>query len=58
MAGTSHSNSNSSLLAYKNQPGKIIVLYDDDERLAPKAATTLCQRGYDNLFLLSGGNFN
>ncbi|XP_064605072.1 centrosomal protein of 41 kDa-like isoform X2 [Liolophura sinensis] len=43
------------LLVYKNQPGKIIVLYDEDERIAPKAASTLVERGYDNLFLLSGG---
>ena len=35
--------------------GKIIVVYDDDEKIAPKAATTLVERGYDNLFLLSGG---
>lgn len=43
------------MLAFKNQPGKIIVIYDEDERLGPNAATTLVQRGYDNLFLLSGG---
>ncbi|XP_061175975.1 centrosomal protein of 41 kDa-like isoform X1 [Saccostrea echinata] len=43
------------MLAFKNQPGKIIVIYDEDERLAHEAATTLVQRGYDNLFLLSGG---
>nr|XP_022297553.1 centrosomal protein of 41 kDa-like isoform X1 [Crassostrea virginica] len=43
------------MLAFKNQPGKIIVVYDEDERLGPNAATTLVQRGYDNLFLLSGG---
>jgi len=43
------------MLAYKNQPGKIVILYDEDERMAPKAATTLVERGYDNLFLLSGG---
>ncbi|XP_060069564.1 centrosomal protein of 41 kDa B-like [Ylistrum balloti] len=43
------------MLAYKNQTGKIIVLYDEDETLAHNAATTLVQRGYDNLFLLSGG---
>ena len=39
----------------KNIPGKIIVIYDEDERIAPNAATTLVQRGYDNLFILSGG---
>ncbi|XP_063433510.1 centrosomal protein of 41 kDa B-like isoform X1 [Mytilus trossulus] len=43
------------MLAYKNVPGKIILVCDEDERLAPNAATTLVQRGYDNLFLLSGG---
>ncbi|ESO84298.1 hypothetical protein LOTGIDRAFT_73843, partial [Lottia gigantea] len=43
------------MLNYKNQEGKIIVLYDEDETLTPRAATTLVQRGYDNLFMLSGG---
>lgn len=55
MLSRSVNNETSEMLAYKNQPGKIIVVYDDDERLAPRAATTLVQRGYDNLFLLSGG---
>ncbi len=58
MLSRSVNNETAELLAYKNQPGKIIVIYDDDERLAPKAATTLCQRGYDNLFLLSGGEYS
>ncbi|KAI0223033.1 Centrosomal protein of 41 kDa [Lamellibrachia satsuma] len=43
------------MLAYKNKPGKIIIIYDEDERLAHSVATTLVQRGYDNLFMLSGG---
>ncbi|XP_074646869.1 centrosomal protein of 41 kDa-like [Tubulanus polymorphus] len=43
------------MLSFKNQRGKIIILYDEDERIAHKCATTLVQRGYDNLFLLSGG---
>ncbi|XP_046356305.1 centrosomal protein of 41 kDa-like isoform X2 [Haliotis rufescens] len=43
------------LLVYRNQTGKIIILYDEDERLAHDAATTFVQRGYDNIFLLSGG---
>ena len=43
------------MLAYKNIPGRIIIIYDDEERIAPGAATTLVQRGYDNLFMLSGG---
>jgi len=33
----------------------VILLYDNDEKIAPAAATTLVQRGYDNVFMLSGG---
>ncbi|KAH0501470.1 Centrosomal protein of 41 kDa [Microtus ochrogaster] len=33
----------------------IIIMYDDDERLASQAATTMCERGFENLFMLSGG---
>ncbi|XP_072097500.1 centrosomal protein of 41 kDa isoform X3 [Mobula birostris] len=43
------------VLEYKNTPGKIILLYDEDERIASQAATTLCERGFENLFMLSGG---
>ncbi|NXP53813.1 CEP41 protein, partial [Heliornis fulica] len=45
----------SSILEYKNARGKIIILYDNDERLASQAATTMCERGFENLFMLSGG---
>ncbi|XP_038608088.1 centrosomal protein of 41 kDa isoform X1 [Tachyglossus aculeatus] len=45
----------SDILEYKNAHGKIIILYDDDERLASQAATTMCERGFENLFMLSGG---
>lgn len=55
MLSRSINNETPDMLAYKNQPGKIIVVYDDDEKIGPKGATTLVQRGYDNLFLLSGG---
>ncbi|XP_075781354.1 centrosomal protein of 41 kDa isoform X2 [Pelodiscus sinensis] len=44
-----------SILEYKNASGKIIILYDEDERLAGQAATTMCERGFENLFMLSGG---
>ncbi|KAM3833552.1 centrosomal protein of 41 kDa [Vipera latastei] len=44
-----------SILEYKNAHGKIIILYDDDERMASQAATTMCERGFENLFMLSGG---
>ncbi|XP_043569957.1 centrosomal protein of 41 kDa isoform X1 [Chiloscyllium plagiosum] len=43
------------ILEYKNASGKIILLYDEDERIASQAATTLCERGFENLFMLSGG---
>ncbi|XP_033095815.1 centrosomal protein of 41 kDa-like isoform X2 [Anneissia japonica] len=43
------------ILAYRNQPGKIIVMYDEDERIATGAATTFAERGFDNTFVLSGG---
>ncbi|KAJ6656373.1 hypothetical protein lerEdw1_003876 [Lerista edwardsae] len=42
------------ILEYKNAHGKIIILYDDDERVASQAATTMCERGFENLFMLSG----
>ncbi|NXI37925.1 CEP41 protein, partial [Galbula dea] len=43
------------ILEYKNAHGKIIILYDNDERLASQAATTMCERGFENTFMLSGG---
>ncbi|XP_027016048.1 centrosomal protein of 41 kDa isoform X2 [Tachysurus fulvidraco] len=43
------------VLDYRNVQGKIIILYDEDERIASQAATTMCQRGFENLFMLSGG---
>uniref|UniRef100_A0ABM5GLL4 Centrosomal protein of 41 kDa isoform X1 n=1 Tax=Pogona vitticeps TaxID=103695 RepID=A0ABM5GLL4_9SAUR len=43
------------ILEYKNAHGKIIIVYDDDERVASQAATTMCERGFENLFMLSGG---
>ncbi|KAJ8395699.1 hypothetical protein AAFF_G00029360 [Aldrovandia affinis] len=43
------------VLEYKNVPGKIIILYDEDERIASVAATTMFERGFENVFMLSGG---
>ena len=43
------------MLRVKNKAGAILVVYDDDEYLARQTATTLTQRGYDNVFMLSGG---
>ncbi len=46
-----------SILLQKNQSGKVIILYDEDERIAAHAATIMSERGYNNIFLLSGGKF-
>ncbi|KAM3609900.1 uncharacterized protein V6R79_022203 [Siganus canaliculatus] len=43
------------VLEYKNAAGKIIIVYDEDERVASQAATVMCERGFENLFMLSGG---
>ncbi|XP_074532919.1 centrosomal protein of 41 kDa isoform X2 [Halichoeres trimaculatus] len=43
------------VLEYKNAEGRIIIIYDEDERIASQAATTMCERGFENLFMLSGG---
>ncbi|KAM3183108.1 hypothetical protein ACTXT7_010996 [Hymenolepis weldensis] len=43
------------MLAYRNKPGHIIIFYDEDETVAPRVATILVERGYENVFLLSGG---
>uniref|UniRef100_A0A672Z0L1 Centrosomal protein 41 n=1 Tax=Sphaeramia orbicularis TaxID=375764 RepID=A0A672Z0L1_9TELE len=43
------------VLDYRNAAGKIIIVYDEDERIASQAATTMCERGCENLFMLSGG---
>ena len=42
------------VIRLKNKPRAVIVVYDDDESIASKAATTLTQRGYENVFMLSG----
>jgi len=43
------------MLQFKNCEGKIIILYDVDELIATECATTMCQRGFENVFILSGG---
>ncbi|CAK9051340.1 Centrosomal protein of 41 kDa (Cep41) (Testis-specific gene A14 protein), partial [Durusdinium trenchii] len=40
---------------FKNRPGKVIVVYDDDERFSSLAARLLVERGFDNVRLLTGG---
>lgn len=46
------------LIKKKNSVGKIIILYDEDERLVISAGTTMVERGFDNIFVLSGGNYH
>ncbi|XP_033940744.1 centrosomal protein of 41 kDa [Pseudochaenichthys georgianus] len=43
------------VLQYKNASGKIIIVYDEDERIASQSATVMCERGFENLYMLSGG---
>jgi len=43
------------MLLFKNKPGKIIVVYDADEKICPNVATVLVQREIDNVIMLSGG---
>ena len=43
------------MLKFKNAKGKLIIVADADESMAARFATTLIQRGYDNVFVLSGG---
>ena len=43
------------MLRVKNKAAAILVVYDNDESVARQTATTLTQRGYDNVFMLSGG---
>jgi centrosomal protein CEP41 len=39
----------------KNKEDKLIVVYDEDESIAAPVATTMFQKGIDNVYLLSGG---
>ncbi|XP_022099320.1 centrosomal protein of 41 kDa-like [Acanthaster planci] len=55
MLSRSVNNFTKDILAYKNKTGKIIVMYDEDERIGPMAATTFVERDFNNTFLLSGG---
>jgi len=43
------------MLKFKNVQGKLIIVADADESMAARFASTLIQRGYDNVFVLSGG---
>ena len=43
------------LYRYKNKTNKMIVIYMGDERKGTAAANLMAEKGYENVFLLSGG---
>jgi centrosomal protein CEP41 len=43
------------LLRFKNMPDKIIVVYMSDERQGTHYAKLLHEKGFDNVYLLTGG---
>jgi centrosomal protein CEP41 len=45
----------SQLLRFKNNPDKIIVVYMSDERLGTQYSKILFEKGFDNIYLLTGG---
>lgn len=47
----------SEMLGYKNKAGHVIICYDEREYDSPRVVSTLIQRGYDNVCLLSHGEW-
>ena len=43
------------MIMMKNKPGKMIILYHNDERNGIPYANNFYQKGYDNIYFLSGG---
>lgn len=43
------------LIMMKNKPGKMIIMYHTDERNGIPYANNFFQKGYDNVYFLSGG---
>eukprot|EP01138_Halocafeteria_seosinensis_P001910 gb/GECG01001956.1/.p1 GENE.gb/GECG01001956.1/~~gb/GECG01001956.1/.p1 ORF type:complete len:285 (+),score=27.77 gb/GECG01001956.1/:1-855(+) len=43
------------IMQYKNKPDCCIVIYDENESVAPSVAGKLVERGYENVYLLTGG---
>lgn len=43
------------LYRFKNKANKLIVIYMGDERKGTAAANLMAEKGYENVFLLSGG---
>ena len=43
------------LFRFKNQPDKLIIIYMSDERKGTQAAQLFFEKGFENVYLLSGG---
>ena len=43
------------LYRFKNQPDKLIVIYMSDERKGTQVAQVFFEKGYENVYLVSGG---
>lgn len=43
------------LFRFKNKQDKLIIVYMSDERKGCQAANLMSEKGYENVFLLSGG---
>jgi len=43
------------LYRFRNAPDKLIIIYMNDERQGTQYAQILAEKGYENVFLLSGG---
>jgi len=40
---------------YKNRPDRMIIIYDDDERLAAPAGKLFVEKGVENVYIITGG---
>eukprot|EP00761_Pharyngomonas_kirbyi_P009871 gb/GECH01009889.1/.p1 GENE.gb/GECH01009889.1/~~gb/GECH01009889.1/.p1 ORF type:complete len:207 (+),score=52.07 gb/GECH01009889.1/:1-621(+) len=43
------------ITAFKNKENRIIVIYDDDEKIVTSAGKLFYEKGFDNIFVLTGG---
>jgi len=43
--------------AQKNKADTMIIVYDDDEKIAAGVATLFVQKGWENVYLMSGGSW-
>jgi len=43
------------LFRFKNQPDKLIIIYMNDERKGTAIAHVFFEKGYENVYLISGG---